>query len=610
MTVLKRVQQSQISPNHPLYQRLDSYCFESNLFKNKTNYYMRQVYYHNQANYRSKRPKSENLPCPNWTELEHLVKDSLEYQNLPRKVAQRVIKNLLNDWTSYWAQLVSYWQWKKSPKLKAESPGAFKAPPNPPNYKGSLFKGRADGRSVITFNQQTMSGGRAKVKNIAPTGTIVLCSTSKTHRLEVPFDLHLQDFEDHRTGKKNLIEVIDPDTGEIKLEPEKRRIEINEVRIAPRVGYYLLEVVYIEDFGPSLTSKQKKLQRTAAVDFGSNVLCAMVIEGVNEPLMINGRPLKSVNCFKIKKIGEAKTKLDSCKTKAQKELDQLKQKLGKRVKVKRDKLNKLNAKLYVEQKEEEQAQKKLEKLKKRESKKGKSKVVEPPKPIETTTEPTSKLHTLFNSNEHKLFKAHLSLKLAQKEKAKLNPPIPPYNPDELPELLTPIPEGSSKLVQSMWRRRHNQLKHLLHIASKLIIDTAVENGVTVLILGKNLGQKQCLSRMKNFVQIPFGELIKMITYKAKKVGIKVKLQEESYTSLASAPDMDYLPPKYLGKGNRPPFSGKRKGRLYRTSDGTMIHSDVNGAVNILRKVKTVSQEWVKGVCSTPFTMVNLRVTSR
>ena len=65
-------------------------------------------------------------------------------------------------------------------------------------------------------------------------------------------------------------------------------------------------------------------------------------------------------------------------------------------------------------------------------------------------------------------------------------------------------------------------------------------------------------------------------------GIDVVFTEESYTSKASFYDRDPLP-RY--GDDAPEFSGKRKHRgLYVTKDGFAVNADVNGSLNIGRKV--------------------------
>ena len=89
---------------------------------------------------------------------------------------------------------------------------------------------------------------------------------------------------------------------------------------------------------------------------------------------------------------------------------------------------------------------------------------------------------------------------------------------------------------------------------------------------------------QQFVQLPHARFIEQLTYKAQLVGIKVVIQEESYTSKASFLDSDPLPTYQAHRTEKPIFSGTRTARSwYRASDGTIIHADSNGSFNILRK---------------------------
>jgi putative transposase len=68
------------------------------------------------------------------------------------------------------------------------------------------------------------------------------------------------------------------------------------------------------------------------------------------------------------------------------------------------------------------------------------------------------------------------------------------------------------------------------------------------------------------------------------VGIKVILQEESYTSKASFLDLDHIPVYGKEGKKKPTFSGKRVKRgMYKSKSGRMFNADVNGSFNIMRK---------------------------
>ena len=78
------------------------------------------------------------------------------------------------------------------------------------------------------------------------------------------------------------------------------------------------------------------------------------------------------------------------------------------------------------------------------------------------------------------------------------------------------------------------------------------------------------------MQVPHARFIEMLQYKAELEGIKVILQEESYTSKCSFLDNEVI-------GKHDVYAGKRiKRGLFQASDGTTINADINGALNILK----------------------------
>jgi putative transposase len=146
-------------------------------------------------------------------------------------------------------------------------------------------------------------------------------------------------------------------------------------------------------------------------------------------------------------------------------------------------------------------------------------------------------------------------------------------------------------------KRNRRVDSYLHTASRRIIDLLLSEGIGTLVIGKNPLWKQEVQLGKRtnqqFVQIPHARFIDQLTYKAKLVGIQVMLQEESYTSKASFLDNDPLPTYQADRAEKPVFSGTRIARSwYRAGDGTIIHADINGSYNILRK--SSSDPWQMG----------------
>ncbi|HLW01850.1 MAG TPA: transposase [Ktedonobacterales bacterium] len=148
--------------------------------------------------------------------------------------------------------------------------------------------------------------------------------------------------------------------------------------------------------------------------------------------------------------------------------------------------------------------------------------------------------------------------------------------------------GTTARMERLTTKRTRRINHYLHTASKAIIALLVQEGIGTLVVGKNVGWKQEaeLGRVNNqhFVGLPHARFIAMLEYKAKLAGICFVLQEESYTSKASALDGDAIPTYDPKQESRYVFSGKRiKRGLYQAKDGRTLNADVNGSANILRK---------------------------
>lgn len=136
-------------------------------------------------------------------------------------------------------------------------------------------------------------------------------------------------------------------------------------------------------------------------------------------------------------------------------------------------------------------------------------------------------------------------------------------------------------ICSIYRNRMNKIDDYLHKCSSHLINQAVSNGFNSIIIGKNQSWKQEINlgtkNNQNFVQIPFNKLISKIRYKASLNGIRVIETEESYTSKCSFFD-DEFPCRHET------YLGERVSRgLFRSSKG-FINADLNGALNIIKKV--------------------------
>lgn len=165
---------------------------------------------------------------------------------------------------------------------------------------------------------------------------------------------------------------------------------------------------------------------------------------------------------------------------------------------------------------------------------------------------------------------------------------------------------TSKNLRKLTNTRNNKVDNYLHKASKEVVKQLVDNNMSKLVIGLNKQWKtdssMSVKSNQNFVQIPHSRFIEMITYKCERQGIRVILQEESYTSKASFLNLDKIP-TYGDKNNQEiEFSGYRASRgLYKLKGSeTKLNADVNGSYNILRKaIPTAFDNGIEGLSVNP-----------
>ncbi|MDY6357866.1 MAG: transposase [Catonella sp.] len=127
--------------------------------------------------------------------------------------------------------------------------------------------------------------------------------------------------------------------------------------------------------------------------------------------------------------------------------------------------------------------------------------------------------------------------------------------------------GVTKRIALLNFKRNNKVKDCIRKSARCIVNYCISNDIGTIVVGynedfkrnANLGQRN----NQNFVQLPLGDLRQSLQYLCERYNIQYT--EQPYTGT---------------------FSGKRVYRgLYKSSDGTLLNADVNGAANILRKAK-------------------------
>lgn len=142
---------------------------------------------------------------------------------------------------------------------------------------------------------------------------------------------------------------------------------------------------------------------------------------------------------------------------------------------------------------------------------------------------------------------------------------------------------STKRISNLYEKRNRFTLDFYHKASKATVNYLLKNKVKTLVVGYNQGwkQKTSLSKQVNqtFIQIAYKTYINQLEYKLQEVGIKLILQEESYTSGTS-----FIDDEQPTKANYDITRRKHRG-LFESNSGFKINADINSAFQILKKVE-------------------------
>lgn len=204
---------------------------------------------YNRATYLIRKDYEDNESYDVLDNLYSIMQKEECYRQLPSKVAQQTLRMVKATWASFFGL------------IKAKQEGRYEEDVNVPK-----FLPKKDGRYVTRYSIQSVS---KKVFD-------------KAHKVKL-------------SGTN--IEVF------TKIE---NLSDIACVRIVPQKGRYVVEIVYnVED-----VQKQRSNRTYASIDLGVNNLATMVSNKRGfKPLIINGRPLKSMNQYYNKKKAHLQSKL-------------------------------------------------------------------------------------------------------------------------------------------------------------------------------------------------------------------------------------------------------------------------------------------------------------
>ncbi len=138
-------------------------------------------------------------------------------------------------------------------------------------------------------------------------------------------------------------------------------------------------------------------------------------------------------------------------------------------------------------------------------------------------------------------------------------------------------------IQRMYKLKDNKMKSYFHKVTNYIINEYCKvNDISLLIIGYNKGwkDKTNMGRKNNrdFQEIPYAKLLKMLENKGQLKGIKIERQEEAFTSKCDA-----LAEEEIRRHDEGYLGRRIKGKFKSSTTKVILNADINGAMNIMRK---------------------------
>lgn len=244
-----RVEQHRIKRNHKFFPIIDDLCWKSKNMYNYGNYIIRQEFI--ETSKEKEQGLRDNAVWIQYNKLFDIVKDSEPYKDLGSNVGQATLRKLDKVWKSYFEGAKEY---KKNPEK-------FLGMPRMPKYLP-----KENGRYECDLDNN-----KFKVIN----GYVYFC------------------WKPLKVMNNTFMTKIPEGT------------KLFQLRFVPKNGEYIMEVVYQID----VHDIEDKSERIATIDLGVDNLMTITSNCGVKPLVINGKPLKSINQYYNKKISEMRSEL-------------------------------------------------------------------------------------------------------------------------------------------------------------------------------------------------------------------------------------------------------------------------------------------------------------
>jgi IS605 OrfB family transposase len=142
-------------------------------------------------------------------------------------------------------------------------------------------------------------------------------------------------------------------------------------------------------------------------------------------------------------------------------------------------------------------------------------------------------------------------------------------------------KDTSKRIRDSFIKRENVIDNYFNNLVSWLVNAYSHKKLVIVGYNKQWknGVKMGKKNNRDFYNIPYAKLLNKLRFQLTSRGIRFEEIEESYTSKCDALALEVI-------GKHEEYLGERYGkhkRLFKSSNGDVIHADLNGAINIMRK---------------------------
>lgn len=258
--IVKRVEQHRIDKNNPLFKKADALCFNAKNVYNQATFHIRQEFI--RTNKEHEADETVKVTIPSTKDLYNAMIDGEARGDMTSRPYSLILREIADVWKAFFKSCNEY----------KKCPNKYTGRPKLPGYLD-----KENGRFIFTADDNPRGKGITECEN-----GYIRFSLKDLADFNGVFKTHVTDYD-----------------------------RICQVRIVPKPNkkpqYYNLELVFdieVPNIEENFLSK-----RIAAIDPGVNNLVTIATNFGTSPVIVNGKPLKSINHYYNKELARMKTEL-------------------------------------------------------------------------------------------------------------------------------------------------------------------------------------------------------------------------------------------------------------------------------------------------------------